>query len=99
MDLEGDWEVGLVEIQYPHTWYNLRSDEGELTVWSTTPFREHSFQIPASYYPSVETLLERIETGVILTLNVTRKPAKLGFDPITRKVTTDITSVSLQIGE
>ena len=23
--LEGDWEVGLAEIQYPYTWNNIRS--------------------------------------------------------------------------
>ena len=23
IDLTGDWEVGLVEIQYPHNWYNV----------------------------------------------------------------------------
>ena len=24
--LEGDWDVGLVEIQYPHNWYNIPED-------------------------------------------------------------------------
>lgn len=25
IDLEGPWEVGLCEISYPHTWFNLPS--------------------------------------------------------------------------
>lgn len=28
----GQWEVGLVEMQYPHTWYNIRDDEGWVAV-------------------------------------------------------------------
>ena len=27
IDLTGDWEVGLVEIQYPHNWYNVPAEE------------------------------------------------------------------------
>ena len=23
IDLTGDWEVGLVDIQHPHNWYNV----------------------------------------------------------------------------
>ena len=23
VDLTGEWECGLAEIQYPHTWYNI----------------------------------------------------------------------------
>ena len=26
IELMGRWEVGLVEIQYPHTWYNVSED-------------------------------------------------------------------------
>ena len=24
LQLDGEWEVGLAEIVYPHTWYNIR---------------------------------------------------------------------------
>ena len=29
VDLSGEWECGLVEIQYPHTWYNITEED----VW------------------------------------------------------------------
>src|ERR1043165_6383401 len=29
--LSGDWEVGLVEIQYQHTWFKLERGEGTFT--------------------------------------------------------------------
>ena len=33
IDLKGvDWEVGLVEMQYPHTWYNIQEDEGWVDI-------------------------------------------------------------------
>jgi hypothetical protein len=25
MDLDGTWEIGLAEIQYPHSWYNVKN--------------------------------------------------------------------------
>ena len=28
IDLQGQWEVGLSEIQYPHTWHNMSDNEG-----------------------------------------------------------------------
>jgi hypothetical protein len=27
LDLDGSWEIGLAEIQYPHSWYNVRINE------------------------------------------------------------------------
>ena len=32
LQLDGDWEVGLAEIDYPHTWYNIREgrNSGEI---------------------------------------------------------------------
>jgi len=31
ISLSGDWEVGLVEIQYQNTWFNLEKGEGRVT--------------------------------------------------------------------
>ena len=32
MDLDGTWEIGLAEIQYPHSWYNVKNNEACLKV-------------------------------------------------------------------
>jgi len=32
LELEGSWEVVLAEIQYPHTWYNVKGREAWLKV-------------------------------------------------------------------
>jgi hypothetical protein len=32
MDLDEAWEIGLAEIQYPHSWYNVKNKEAWLKV-------------------------------------------------------------------
>jgi hypothetical protein len=32
MDLVGSWEIGLTEIQYPHSWYNIKKREAWVHV-------------------------------------------------------------------
>jgi hypothetical protein len=32
MDLDGSWEIGLAEIQYPHSWYDIKKGEAWLHV-------------------------------------------------------------------
>jgi hypothetical protein len=37
LDLDGSWEIELAEIQYPHSWYNVRINE----VWVLFTDRHH----------------------------------------------------------
>ena len=32
IDLDGNWEVGLYSITYPHTWYNLQKYDSHTQV-------------------------------------------------------------------
>ena len=32
LQLDGEWEVVLAEIDYPHTWYNIREGSGVVGV-------------------------------------------------------------------
>ena len=36
IDLEGEWEVALTEISYPHSWLNLPRDDAYF-LWRTKP--------------------------------------------------------------
>ena len=29
LQLDGEWEVGIAEIDYPHTWYNIREGKSQ----------------------------------------------------------------------
>ena len=31
--LDREWEVGLVEIDYPHTWYNIREEKNSVEIY------------------------------------------------------------------
>ena len=32
LPLDGEWEVGLAEINYPHTWYNIRERKNSVEI-------------------------------------------------------------------
>ena len=32
IDLDGSWEIGLAEIQYPHSWHNIKKGEAWVHV-------------------------------------------------------------------
>ena len=57
VELLGDWEVALAELQYPRSWYNLQNlsnhiyqDSGGQGYFSTSV-------VPHGYYPTSEILL------------------------------------------
>ena len=33
LQLDGEWEVGLAEMDYPHTWYNIREGQNSLEIY------------------------------------------------------------------
>ena len=33
LQLDGEWEVGLAEIDYPHTWYNIREGKKSVEIY------------------------------------------------------------------
>ena len=64
IELDGAWEVGLAEIQYPHTWYNVNQGEAMMRLKTTedgqvytTILREGLYDSPIlmNMYPTVET--------------------------------------------
>ena len=74
--LDGDWEVALVEIMYPHTWYNINGHD-LLEYDSRYPgeypnsFRVRSKQmgeiyalVPPGYYGTITGMLKAIELGL-----------------------------------
>ena len=102
LELIGEWEVGLVEIQYPHTWYNLQTNEGDLALYTAPDDRagsteEREFRISAGYYPNVNTLLKHIETTCSMALPQ-HKPVSFTYDNITRKISVRVQGCALYLG-
>ena len=55
--LNGDWEVALVEINYPRTWYNVSGDTCKVYYTSKQDQELKSVKIPPGYYETVEEIL------------------------------------------
>ena len=64
LQLDGEWEVGLAEIDYPHTWYNIR--EGKNSVEIYTPdnldlvFKTVEYSIQPGYYEKVQDVIDAL---------------------------------------
>jgi hypothetical protein len=60
ISLEGEWEAALIDIQYPHNWYNIPEDVGivlivepadESILTSLETFSSNSFSKNGKYIP------------------------------------------------
>lgn len=93
IQLSGEWEVGIAEIIYPNSWFNV-SDEpagggfrvksNEIAVINTKLMQKKVFAIPVNYYSSVEQLLKAIKYA---QEEAKVDPFKLAFDEISGRVT------------
>ena len=94
VNLTGDWEVGLVEIQYPHNWYNVPAKKRyrSFTVHTTAaddpdgPEGQYLFWITEGYYDNIELLLSEIERRGSEAMKDARNRLKLFYNPMNRKV-------------
>ena len=94
INLSGDWEVGLVEIQYPHNWFIVPTlkKHSTFTVQSTAttdangPLIRHSFYIRTGYYPHIYDLLTEIQEKTNEALSDVNNSILLNYGGITRKI-------------
>ena len=91
IDLSGEWECGLAEIQYPHTWYNIGVKDtwmflSEMIPMSLTP----SAKISAGYYNTPMTLMNHVNKGLD-SMSTDKVRAKMSYSGITQKMTLHMT--------
>ena len=91
IDLTGEWECGLAEIQYPHTWYNIGMYDtwfflNETVAMGLTP----SARISAGYYKSPLTLMNHVNRG-LNSMTTDKVRAKFSYSAITQKMTLHMT--------
>ena len=83
ISVSGEWECGLAEIQYPHTWYNdTWFYLNERAPVGLTP----STKIEAGYYRSPDVLLDRVNKA-LKRMWTDKTRAKLSYSTITQKMT------------
>lgn len=94
IDLKGDWEVGIVEIQYPHNWYNVPKRQNDrlfvvsarLVDQPNGEVAQYMYFISEGYYSSPQELVAEIQKEANEAINVTGNVIQLHYDPVTRKV-------------
>ncbi len=91
VDLKGEWEVGLVEIQYPHSWYNVQGDDR----WVDIKIDGITYRgiLRAGYYESPGLLVSRMKL-MCDSLLPDCHAVVFSFDDITKKVTVSIKPTS-----
>ena len=91
IDLTGEWECGLAEFQYPHTWYNVTEDD----VWLflnefDNPDVTRRAKLSCGYYDDPLTLMYHVNKGLHnLWSDNTR--AQMSYSTVTQKMTLHVT--------
>ena len=96
LDLAGDWVVALSEIQYPHTWNNVR--EHSNAFYTARPGETvNRYEIQAGFYKSVQQLISVMSNHLG---ELSPKDLTLSFDEVTRHVQVEVKSnVTLNLGK
>src|SRR5688572_29236230 len=94
ISLVGDWEVGLFEIQYPHSWFNLGEGEGTVAYVHDVGVNDEAIRyrcgerIPSGYYDSPTELVRAVNDVIdeyAIRKRLTTHPNFI-YDPITRRI-------------
>src|ERR1043165_2632417 len=103
ISLTGEWEVGLVEIQYQHSWPNLERLEGRFTYAQNGKYVEgmpqfnltKTLRVTPGYYDSPAVLVEAINKLIkeaACTVDFETYP-RFVFNPVTKSLNADINSM------
>jgi len=96
ISLVGDWEVGLFEIQYPHSWFNLEKNEAGFAYTHNVEVdgrleRQHSvMRLPSGHYDTpmelTRTITELLEEN--MAKHQPHAFPKFRYSPITNRIYT-----------
>ena len=73
LQLDGEWEVGLAEIDYPHTWYNIREGKNSVEIYApdnlSLVFKTAEFSIQPGYYEKVQDVINALRKAGLANLS------------------------------
>ena len=86
MDLDGAWDIGLAEIQYSHSWYNVKNNEVWLKVhfYKESELQKRLVLLPDGYYSSAKRIIKAIEGKKHRT--ELKNKFDMGFSEINHKI-------------
>ena len=93
IDLTGEWECGLAEFQYPHTWYNVTEND----VWLflnpvDAPDTYRRTKLSCGYYDDPLTLMYHVRLYSLRTVNT---QAQMSYSSVTQKMMLHMTANTL----
>jgi len=100
VNLRGEWECGLAEINYPHNWFNVTKEDGVMEIQPAPGIvSEHGARgnasltyIDAGYYDRPELLIEAIAKKLMIPrVGSKKKGARLSYSSVTQKATVFLT--------
>ena len=64
LQLDREWEVGLAEIDYPHTWYNICEGKNSVEIYAPgnlyLVFKTVEYSIQPGYYEKVQDVIDAL---------------------------------------
>ena len=82
LQLDGEWEVGLAEIDYPHTWYNIREGKNSVTIYGSDQW-VLEISVQPGYYEKVQDVTDALlKAGLTNTTDVV-----VSYDGTSKRVT------------
>ena len=87
LELNGNWEVGLADIKYPHTWYNIRKCKNFIDIF-TTDLQINKIKIKAGYYKSIRQVIDTFKNNGLDDIT----DVKLVYNATTKRVTIKCTN-------
>ena len=66
INLTGEWEVALVEISFPQSWYNVEQNVNKIIYGTISIQNRHTktIYIPTGYYKNAEDLIKTINKNI-----------------------------------
>lgn len=64
IDLSGDWEVGLAEIIYANSWYNIAQAQNVIQFFDVDNNVRQKIKIPRARYQTINELIETINNSI-----------------------------------
>lgn len=61
LDLQGEWEVGLAEIQYPNSWFTIRE---HMTFRLSKDSKDWEFQLKKGYYKDIPDIVKAMNYNI-----------------------------------
>ena len=87
LQLDGEWEVDLAEIVYPHTWYNIHEGKNSVEIYPPDNlylvFKTAEFSIQPGYYEKVQNVVDTLYKARVANLT----DVVLSYDDTSKRVT------------